>query len=341
MKKRLDIKSFSEKIGVSTATVSRAFSGRGRISPTTRTRVLKEAKRLGFVPNVHASRLNSRKTGVIGLYYTFSDEVIFDYYNMELAQELAIAAEKRDYSIHLELGRAGGTSDKTRMRELSIGNGMDGVVVVSDSKTNGQHMVKSVKGCPVVVITSESWTPIHNEVTVELDVTSGIREAISTLAQMGHQKIGFLDSGSHGIKKRAFRFALEEHNLRYDEKLVAIADKSFSDGQLAFERIYRYKPTAILCATDIIALGAMNRANKIKCRVPEDISIVGIDDLGFTAFTTPGLATVGIPRDQVAATTIDQLIARFESDGQKTGVSRYIISSYFLNRASVASVPKS
>lgn len=334
----LDIKSFSEKVGVSTATVSRAFSGNGRINSATRTRILEAAERLGFSPNVHAQRLNNKRTGMLGLYYTFSDEAIFDYYNMELAQEIAKAAETREYSVHLELGRSGKALDEKRLRDLTSGFGLDGFIVVSDSLTSSSRLLKAIRGCPAVVISGETWKPVGQEIAVELDVTTGIREAIATLAGLGHKRIAFLSGNGPPAKLSAFKFALEENGLKFEPSLVAPAHKSFADGQLGFENVYRYKPTAVLCATDVLAMGTLNQASKLKCRVPKDVSVVGIDDLGFTAFTTPALATVGIPRDQIASTAVGRLLARIDGGDAHAvkGPSRYVISSYFLNRGSIS-----
>ena len=337
----LDIKTFSKIVGVSTATVSRAFSGNGRINKQTQTRILAEARRLEFSPNIHARRLNSKKTGLIGLYYTFSEEAIFDYYNMELAQEIAKAAERSGYSVHLELGRPGQDSDDQRLHDLTGGLGLDGVIVVWDGLSSGTRLVKSIQRCPVAVISGKTWQAVGSEIAIELDVTSGIREAVAALAKLGHERIAFINAVGRRTKSSAYKFALEENGLSYDASLEVTADKYFTDGQQAFEALIRYKPTAVLCATDVLALGALNRASVLKCRVPEDVSIVGMDDLGFTAFTTPSLATVGIPRDQIAATAVGRLLARIDAGDKPSGaaLSRYKISSYFLNRGSVSRAP--
>jgi len=337
----LDIKTFSELVGVSTATVSRAFSGNGRISKQTQTRILEEARRLDFSPNIHAQRLNRKRTNMIGLYYTFSEEAIFDYYNMELAQEIAKAAEKHGYSVHLELGRQGKKDEDQRLRELTSGLGLDGVIVVSDGLASGSRLIRSIRRCPVAIISGQTWKPIGNEIVIELDVTSGIREATAALVRLGHTRIAYMSANGRTSKPSAFRFALGENGLTYDESLFVTANKTFASGQDAFESVIRHKPTAILCATDILALGALNQAHILKFRVPQDISIVGMDDLGFTAFTTPSLATVGIPRDQIASTAVGRLLARIESgDNAAThSASRYVISSYFLNRSSVSKAP--
>lgn len=334
----LDIKTFSEQIGVSTATVSRAFSGRGRISDETRARVLEEAKRYGFAPNVHASRLNMKRTGLIGLYYSFSDVPIFDYYNMELAQEVAKAAERRDYAVHLELSGSSSDRENERLRALTRGNGLDGVILVVDGRSSGLRQLKHVEGCPATVITSKPWPPHGDETIVELDLNKGITEAVSELVKLGHRKIAFLASNKNTLKLNNFCRALQDHGLEARSELIVNGAIDFAQAQEAFRQIAPRRPSAILCATDILALGVLAAASQLGLEVPRDLSVVGMDDLGFTAFTTPSLATIGIPRAQIASTAVDSILSRLESENSTVPrrSERRIIGSLFIPRCSIS-----
>jgi len=337
----LDIKSFSQRIGVSTATVSRAFSGNGRISKKTQVRILEEAKRLDFSPNIHAQRLNRKKSEVIGLYYSFGEDPIFDYYNMELAQEIAKAAEQRGYALHLELGGKDPEKVESRLSELTSGYGLDGVIIVSDGRSSSLSLLQSIQRCPVAVISGSAWPLEKDEIAIELDLASGMHAAIEELVKLGHRRIGFVSGAARTGKLTSFRHAIEEFGLSFDPGLVIEQSKSFADGQNALKRLLPLEPTAIFCATDILAMGALNSAQAMGIEVPKDLSIVGIDDLAFTAFTTPGLATIGIPRAQIAKTTVDLLLARIERDTDTTQSvgSRHSIQSYFVTRGSITSAP--
>jgi DNA-binding LacI/PurR family transcriptional regulator len=335
----LDIKSFSERIGVSTATVSRAFSGKGRISKKTQAHILAEAKLHGFSPNIHAQRLNRKKSEVIGLYYSFGEEPIFDYYNMELAQEIAKAAEQRGYSLHLELGGKEPEQIESRLSELSSGYALDGVIIVSDGRASSQRLLQSIKRCPVAVITGAAWQTEKSEIAVELDIESGMRAAIKELVQLGHQRIGFICGAARTGKLTSFRNALSSYGISLAPELVIEKAKSFADGQQGLKTLLPQAPSAIFCATDILAMGALNGAQAMGYNVPNDLSIVGMDDLAFTAFTTPGLSTIGIPRAQVAKTTVDLLLGQIERESESTTPnvgSRHSIQSYFVARGSIA-----
>lgn len=338
----LDIKSFSQSIGVSTATVSRAFSGNGRISEATKERILDEARKAGFSPNIHARRLNMKKTGVIGLYYTFADEAIFDYYNMELAQELIKAAEMRDYAMHLELGRSGKGKEVDRLTDLTRGRGLDGIILVVDGRSSALKLLKAIEGCPVAVITAMPWSPVADEIAIELDIGTGIREAVKELAQLGHNRIGLIRGTADEGKLAAYQEAVEEYGLKVDERLIAKGPLSFADGRSAFNTLASHSPSAVICSTDVLALGALNEAQRLGLRVPEDISIVGMDDLAFSAFTTPALSSIGIPRQQMAHTAVDCLLARFDmgkTSGRRAS-SKHTINTFFVPRASVSKTGK-
>lgn len=335
----LDIIEFSKQIGVSTATVSRAFSGRGRISEKTRKRVLEEAKNRGFAPNVHASRLNSKRTNQIGLYYGFSADPIFDYYNMELAQEIAKAAEQRGLAVSLELGRSG-ANENDRLRQLSRGAGLDGVILVVDGRTSGVRLLESIQGCPVAVFSNRPWTPVGKEIIIELDILSGMGDAVRDLVSKGHDRIGFIGGSGIADKLNRFRKVLAENQLLVDPQLIVEGCVSFADGQRAFHRIASQRPSAILCATDVLAMGALNEAKAMGMEVPADISVVGMDDLAFTAYTTPSLSTVGIPRTQIAKTAVESILSQLEDEESRRprAAAKHVIGSYYVPRASVGAV---
>tara|TARA_R100000027_G_scaffold32582_1_gene23869 strand:+ start:8128 stop:9144 length:1017 start_codon:yes stop_codon:yes gene_type:complete len=335
----LGIIEFSKRIGVSTATVSRAFSGRGRISEKTQKRVLLEARRLGFTPNVHASRLNSKRTGQIGLCYGLSDDTIFDYYNMELAQEIAKVAESKNLTVNLELSSRGAKGNE-RLGRLSRGAGLDGIILVVEGRANGVGLLQSIEGCPVVVVTNRSWKRIGEETVIELDLMSGIAEAVRDLVAKGHERIGFIGGVEITGKRKKFQRVLLENSLEVDDRWIVEDAVSFSDGQKALGKIAGQGPTAVFCTTDVLAMGALNEAHLRGMAVPGDLSIVGMDNLAFTAYTTPSLSTIGIPRERIAVAAVESLEAKFKGEGSPpTGfAARQVIGSYYVPRASVGSL---
>ncbi|MFA6289489.1 MAG: LacI family DNA-binding transcriptional regulator [Opitutaceae bacterium] len=337
----MDIKKFSLLADVSTATVSRAFSGRGRIKETTRQRIFELATKHGYVPNIHAQRLNSRHSSVIAIYYSFSTAPIFDYYNMELAQELAKAAGARGYSTTLELTQKTG-EPSLDLQRTAAGGGLDGIIVVADSSAGAFAFLQRFPSLPVVVIANHDWDLPASAGLVRIHQDSGISEAIAHLKTAGHVRIGFIRGLADTAKHDAFRHALREQGLDADTAPVAVGPHSFEDGERAIGELLAARVTAVLCSTDILALGAISGADKRGVRVPEDLSIVGIDNLAFAPFTRPALASVGIPRTEIAVAAVETL---HQLVGDSTAPSAqpprrliHTVNTLFIPRASLGPV---
>jgi DNA-binding LacI/PurR family transcriptional regulator len=303
----MDIRTFAKLVGVSIATVSRAFSGNGRISPETRQHILKMAEEKGFVPNVHARRLSSQESAILGIFYSFSSEPVFDYYNMELAQELAKASVRQGYTAQLEL-----TSDDARQEErllnLAATGAIDGVVLVVGGADRARELLPKITQCPCVVIANFPWpqsAPVAGSIFI--DFRSGIEQAILRLRDLGHSRIGYIRGMIDETKHKAYLAAMKKADLTVKPGWVHPGYKSFSDGEAAARVLVKRRVTAILCATDILALGVMHAAQEQGVRVPEDLAVVGMDDLALSAFTTPGLSSIGVPREHVGEVTVESL----------------------------------
>lgn len=342
----MDIKKFSVLAGVSTATVSRAFSGNGRIKEATRQRVFKLAAEHGYVPNIHAQRLNARRTDIIAVYYSFSTAPIFDYYNMELAQEIAKAAAARGYTTNLELTQK--TSDPSQgLQRAADGGGLDGIILVADSRSGALAFLKRFKTPPVVVIANHDWDLPEAAGLVRIHQDSGIDEAVAQLKAAGHTHIGFIHGLADAAKHQAFLNALRVQGLDADAAPMASGPLSFEDGERAIGELLPSGATAVLCSTDILALGAISGADKRGIRVPEDLSIVGIDNLSFSAFTRPPLASVGIPRTEIAAASVEALHQLVEDATAPAGQPPrkrqviHTVATRFIMRGSLGPAPAS
>lgn len=334
----MDIKKFSVLAGVSTATVSRAFSGNGRIKEATREHVFKLAEKHGYVPNIHAQRLNARRSEIIAVYYSFSAAPIFDYYNMELAQEIAKAAGARGYTTNLELTQK--TEQPSQgLQRAAAGGGLDGVVLVADSREGALGFVKRFKNLPVVVIANHDWVLPEAAALVRINQAAGIREAVAGLKAAGHTRIGFIHGMADEGKYDAFAQALRANGLDPRRAPVASGPISFEDGERAIGELLAKDASAALCSTDILALGAMSGATKLGRSIPGDLSIVGIDNLAFSAFTSPPLASVGIPRAEIARMAVDTLHDLVESASEKRSARRvqpvHTVDTRFIPRASL------
>lgn len=333
----MDIRTFSSMIGLSTATVSRAFSGRGVIGAQTREHVLSEARRLNFSPNVLARRLSMQSSGVLGLYYSFGDEAIFDYYNMELAQEVAKAASVAGFGLHLELAprlTPVPRDPATQLAALAAGKAIDGVVVVSDGGESARSLLALLNGTPAVIVTGELHAGLDCLAQVVIDFEPGIRAAVDHLVANGHREIGFVRGLGDSAKLGAVIKALAAHGLKPANVAMRSGHKTFADGQRAFGELRAANVTAAICATDILALGAIHAASAAGVRVPAQFSIVGIDDLAIAEHSVPTLSSIGVPRAALATTAINALANALKKNDAVTTPDTLHVSTYFIPRES-------
>lgn len=338
----MDIRTFAKLAGVSIATVSRAFSGNGRINPETKRYILKMAEEKGFVPNVHARRLSCQESAILGIFYNSGSEPVFDYLNMELAQELAKASLHEGYTAQLEI-TADEAAQEERVLQLASTGAIDGLVLVVGGLERARELLPKITQCPCVAIANFSWPqsiPVAGSIFI--DFRSGIEQAILRLHELGHGKIGYIRGMADEAKYKAYLAAIRKAGLLADAGFVHAGCKSFSDGEKAAHVLVKRGVTAILCATDILALGVLHAAQEQGVRVPDDLSVIGIDDLALSAFTSPGLSSIGVPREHVGKVTVESLTRaiRDKREGQvKTSYFQTVHPQLF-ERRSIGPVPR-
>jgi DNA-binding LacI/PurR family transcriptional regulator len=333
----MDIHEFSKLAGVSTATVSRAFSGKGRISVKTQERVLKVARKHGFAPNIHAQRMHSKQSGVIGLLYSFSAEPIFDYYNMELAAEIANAASRCGYATQLELTDEPQIKNKHLM-SLVDGKGVDGLILVADSEESAREFLGSAPKCCCVVISTQLWPNCSATGQVHIDFRMGIGQALDSLIEQGHRRIGFLRGFSEETKAQAYLDTMRRHGLAVLPEWICEGPKTYEDGANAMRQLMKSDISAVLCSTDVLAMGAMHAAIEKGLRIPEDMSVIGIDNLPFTPFTTPALSSIGVSRRQIGEAAMDLLSRAINDKDESEDVPKtkylHTVGTVFIPRKS-------
>jgi len=338
----MEIRQLARMAGVSIATVSRAFNTNGRIHPDTRKLVLDLARKVGFTPNVHARRLSTRQSGVIGLYYRMSDDSVFDYFHLELVQALTQAASATGYSIQVELSPAQ-LHQEDRMLQLAANGGVDGMLVVSDGEESTRKFIGKLGRCPSLVISNAFWKRYPASGFVHLNFRSGVQKALAELSRNGHRRIGFIRGIADASKLAAYYDFLENHRLESDPRWVIGGEGQFTDGARAGLTLAKSGVTAILAASDILALGAISALAEVGLRVPDYLSVMGMDNLSFTGFTQPSLSSVGATSGEVARAAVLSLVESIKDLRQEKPRRRYLhsINTTFFPRGSTGRAPKS
>jgi LacI family transcriptional regulator len=176
--------------------------------------------------------------------------------------------------------------------------------------------------------------------TILLDYTTGMRAAVDHLAELGHRKIGFL-AGPHTIhsaitRENDFRTAMQGAELTVEPHWIIECDHTLRGGVAGLERLWalRSRPTAVLCSNDMTAIGVLRAAYMRGLRVPQDVSVVGLDDIDFAEFTLPPLTTIRLSRVDVARAAFDALRQQAEAAPGAKIQREFLVSTSLVVRGS-------
>ncbi len=282
----------SKLAGVSLATVSRVMNDSGKVAPKTREKVLAAIAELGYRPNSMAQSLASKRSNSVGI---LIPELHGPFFGVMLSN---IEKELRDAGKRVII--TAGHSDETKERdciEFLLGSSCDALILHVYSVSH-DYLVELNKG-PVPIIILNNHVPEMAENCIYLDNEHGGYLATKALLDHGHRDIAYI-SGPHwkadSFKRLAgHKRAMQEYGLITDEKLIAEGDFEEASGRVAMTQLLsRDIPfTGVVCANDEMAAGAMDTARKQQLNVPNDISIIGYDNVNFTQYLHPKLSSIG------------------------------------------------
>jgi LacI family transcriptional regulator len=306
---RVTIAQVAAEAGVSAMTVSNVMNLRAGASEATRQRVLEVANRLGYTPPTARNSKRGR-TGVIGV---LTLDIAGDY-SVEIVRGIAqeVADDERELMLHACV-------DAIRERDriaAFAGGPVDGLLLIApvlDPETEQEIQAGEL---PVVVVDPRRLDMDLPRVTV--DNYNGVRTGTSHLIETGHRRIAYIrgedDHESTELRYRGYEDALRLVGIQPDPALVASSNFNHQGGvQAATQLLTTQRPTAIVAGADPIALGALDAARTLGLSVPEDLSIVGFDDLPDSAHSDPPLTTVRQPLREMGragARGLMSLIAR-------------------------------
>ncbi len=295
--------------GVSRSTVSRVINNDPNVKGETRDRVLAAIQALNYQPNIAARGLASGKTKVLGLVIPQSVSALFtDPYFPILIQGISTACNRMDYSVMLWLAEP--EFERRMIRQVLHGGLIDGVIVSSMVLDDPiiQALVEHDK--PFVLVGRH---PQRAEVSfVDTDNVAGAREAVAHLVRLGRQRIATITGPLNTIpgtdRRDGYTAALRDRGLTIDPALIVEGDFTEAGGYLAMQRLLPHHPDAVFVASDTMAIGALRVLHGSNRRVPEDIAIVGFDDLPAAARTQPPLTSVRQPIQQLGDTAVQVLL---------------------------------
>jgi LacI family transcriptional regulator len=297
--------------GVSQSTVSRVLNRKALkfISPTTRRRVLKIAGELGYSPNPLAQALRKGKTNLIGIVLRDIDDPLFALLVSHLSIKL------REHGYHLILINAhGDPQEALEMRTIIDARHTDGLIIMGDL-LEGQEALQQVvsSNAAVVSLFRKRYPGIGSVVTV--DSYRGIELGLRHITDLGHRRIGFL--GYHwlddtALRRDAFITLMKDAGKPIEPGWIQIGDGGMEGGYATMKAMLasENRPTAVIACDDMMAIGAVRAASDAGLSVPQDVSVVGFDDIPMSRYLTPALTTVRMPVEAIS-TKVCGLLMQF------------------------------
>jgi len=288
--KKLTIKDFAEILGVSTATVSRAFSSKGRISDETRQHIISKAKELGYRANIHARNLSGSNSSTIALYYPELNSEEPDYFISEIMMGINNTLSKNGKNLQinpLPFDTSEAILDLCKDQILS--GAVAGIIIVAGAKSS-RELYDCAKNCgmPCVIIGYMSDVKYNN---VLFDNKYGAFLAGRYFKNTGRKHPAYLGGQLDKRKQNGFRDGLQ---LQNNEIIKVGSGFGFRDGYQALDFIADNHPEidCVLCANDSMAMGFIKAALTRKIKIPQDIAVIGYDDIRPARYFTPALSSV-------------------------------------------------
>lgn len=283
--------------GVSASTVSRAMRG-GKVNAATRASVLEAATRLGYEPNRAARGLTTGQTGNLGI-------LVPDLANPFFASVIkGVAARTRAPEHPLFVSETDEDASREGVTIRSLLRGTDGLLLCSP-RTSDEEVRDAVADAPVVVLNRQ----VPGLPSVTYDVTSGARQAVQHLMALGHRHIAYVagPAGSWSDQRRSAG-AESAREFGVEVTVVPCATPTFASGVLAADLLLNSGATAVVAFNDLMALGVVNRLTARGVRIPEDMSVVGHDDVEMASMSVPALTTVQVPKERIGVVGVEQLL---------------------------------
>jgi LacI family transcriptional regulator len=304
--RRATLKEVAKAAGVSLASASYAINGTGSVGEATREHILKVAAQLGYRPNQSAKAMKTGRTGAIGLILPDLTNPFFP----SLAQGVIQAARAHGYSVFLT-DTEGSPEAEQRSVSLLIDHGVDGVVwfPIADTDTVG----KLIGNTPTVVL--DRNLPGYD--VIQADYADGGRLAAEHLIEAGHVNIGVI-SGPHAASSARQRAEAAIAVVRERANLTWHVHNAFAldlEPQVTAALEGR-TATAVIAGADLIAIGAMRHIRSMGLSVPDDVSVVGFDDIPWAELHTPALTTIDMPVEDMAAAAVETLVRRMANKSE-------------------------
>ena len=336
-KRPTTIREIAQEAGVSTATVSRVFNAPHRVREDTRQRVLTVIDRHHFVSDGLAGSLASRRSRLLGLVIPTIANSIY----AQSTQCIQQTAQAAGYTVLIGISEFSADLEARLIHEF-IERRVEGLVLTGVDREARVYDKITHNGLPFVI----TWQLARSLglPSVSFDNFVAAAKAVDHLVSLGHRRIGLI-CGRTDVNDRArsrresFEKRMVEHGLEVDQALIFERNYEFVEARSAMYQILHdpSPPTAVFCASDILAVGALYECLQEGLNVPQDISIVGFDDMPITEYVVPQLTTVRVPATDMGRRAIQELLKAIKGENIGLGIE---LPTDLIIRGSTATAPR-
>ncbi len=316
--KRPTINDVAEKAGVSKATVSAVINDRDTVKSATRDHVLAIIKELNFQPKGQARGLKGRTSDrSIGLLVRELDNPFYT----SVAAGVKKYANEKDYSLFIASSERDHQNEETLTRQFASKEVKGAIIApVIDGNTEIDHLFR-LKNLNYPFVMLEEVSGIRTNV-VSIDNLKAVTDAVKYLIECGHSRIVHFSGpefASHSHERiNGFRNAFSESRLVYNDGLVVPCGSHFDDGYRTGLEYFNGTspdrfPMAVVCYNDMVAMGLMSALKNLSIRIPEQVSVIGIDDIEFARHWSPALTTISTPLEALGEKAAEILIRNIEA----------------------------
>jgi len=332
----VSIKDIAKKAKVSVATVSHVINNTRFVSDKLRNDVLKAIEKFDYQPNILAGSLRSKHTSTIGFICPDTTNMLF----AEISKRIEDIFFSKNYNTIFC------NSGYDSCKELEIINTLrtkrvDGIIIVPVDRTDIN--IKKLASSGIHTIILDRKIPRVNLPSIVIDNEKGTYEATKYLLELGHRDIGYIDRKtphSHSIGRlKGYKKALKERGLDIINNLVVKGGFRYEDSFIAMKEFFKKKPTptAVITFNDTAAIGAMRAIIDYGLKIPQDISIIGFDDVKLCEYIVPRLTSIHYPVEEVVEVTTNVLLSKIQKSNIAT-TNEFVISPKLVIRESTGPV---
>ena len=322
------LKDIAQKANVSISTVSRIINN-DQIKPAskkTSEKVWKIVRELGYVPNVNARNLikgqegtaNSLKTKAIGCIFTSTQDTYNDPFFSQIARGIQTEAAKRGYVMGYSYSSC--DMNESALYNNITSNRVDGAIILGRFSEDFLKFLKN--NIKTLVYAGLNYVNGGFDEVI-CDGYKAVCRVVEHLISLGHKDIGYIGSipGTEKInvvnehRFAAYKDTMQQHNLQADKNFIRNVELSTEEGYNGMKEMLKTGqcPSAVFCANDLVAIGAMKAIHERGFRIPEDIAVVGLDDIEMAAYVRPALTTIHVPKEELGKFAVKILIDKIEN----------------------------